>query len=62
MKVTVDPEACIECGLCIDTCPDVFDWDDDGKAHSKADPVPADQEGCAREAMDSCPTEAIKEA
>ncbi|NPV26418.1 MAG: ferredoxin [Firmicutes bacterium] len=61
MKVAVDPELCIECGLCIDTCPDVFDWDGNGKAHAKVDPVPAAQESSAREAIEGCPTEAIKE-
>ena len=35
MKVVVDPDLCIECGACIDTCPEVFDWNDEGKAEAK---------------------------
>ena len=58
MKVNVDEDLCTGCGLCIDTCPEVFDWDED-IAKVIADPVPGDQEGCVLEAEDSCPVEAI---
>jgi ferredoxin len=61
LKVHVDQDLCISCGLCIDTCPAVFDWNDDGKAHSTVDEVPSDAEDDAREALEGCPTEAIKE-
>ena len=62
MKVVVDQDLCIECGQCIDLCPGVFDWNDDGKAHSVTDQVPSDSETCALEAVESCPTDAISEA
>lgn len=61
MKVYVDPDLCISCGLCIDTCPSVFDWDDNEKAHAIVDEVPDDLEDDAHEAVDGCPTEAISE-
>jgi len=61
LKVSVDQDLCISCGLCIDTCPSVFDWNDDGKAEAIVDEVPADAEDDAREALESCPSEAIKE-
>ncbi|MDN5361345.1 ferredoxin [Moorella sp. Hama-1] len=61
MKVTVDKDLCIACGTCIDLCPGVFDWDDEGLSHTIVDEVPDDAEDCARESIDSCPTEAIKE-
>ncbi|WP_366922639.1 ferredoxin [Metallumcola ferriviriculae] len=61
MKVKVDPDECIECGACIDTCPEVFDWDEDGKAKSIVDEVPSDQQDDAHEAVEGCPTEAISE-
>jgi len=60
MKVSVDPERCISCGLCISLCPDVFDWNDDDKAYAIVYAVPADQQECAHEAVESCPTEAIR--
>jgi len=62
MKVYVDQDECIACGVCIDMCPDVFDWNEDGKSDAIVDEVPADLEDCVRDAMDACPTEAIKEA
>lgn len=61
MKVFVDQDLCISCGLCIDICPAVFDCNDDGKADAIVDEVPADAEDDAREALESCPSEAIKE-
>lgn len=61
MKVYVDPDLCISCGLCIDTAPEVFDWDENQKAHAIVDEVPSAVEGDAKEAVENCPTEAIKE-
>ncbi|NLM37423.1 MAG: ferredoxin [Firmicutes bacterium] len=59
MKTKVDPELCIACGLCISTCPDVYSWDDDGKAQAVEETVPQEQESCAEEAAENCPTSAI---
>ncbi len=61
MKVIVDPDLCIECGACIDTCPEVFDWNDEGKAEAKVEEVPTELEATCQEAIEECPTEAIKE-
>ena len=60
MKVIVDPELCIACGACISLAPKVYDWDDEGKAKAIAETVPQDMEDVALEALESCPTEAIK--
>ncbi|HHU51874.1 MAG TPA: ferredoxin [Firmicutes bacterium] len=59
MNASVDPDLCIACGLCVSTCPEVFDWDDDGKASAKMEEVPAESEVSAEEAADGCPTDAI---
>lgn len=61
MEVHVDPDICISCGTCIDLCPKVYDWDEEGKARCLLEEVPRDLEDCAREALESCPVEAIKE-
>ena len=61
MKVSVDQDLCISCGACIDICPETFEWNEDDKAHAKVDEVPGDVEDQAKEAVESCPTSAIKE-
>lgn len=59
MKATVDRDACISCGLCVSVCPEVFEFDDEDISTVIQDPVAADNEGCARESADGCPTDAI---
>lgn len=61
MRVQVDQDLCISCGTCIDTCPEVFDWNDEEKAQAIVDEVPPEVEEQAREAVESCPTNAIIE-
>lgn len=62
MKVYVDQDLCIACGACIDICPAVFDWNEEGLSQVIVNEVPEDAEECAREAIESCPSDAIKEA
>ena len=59
MKAIVDAETCTGCGLCAETCPEVFEMDDDQVAVVIADPVPDEAENTCREAADGCPVEAI---
>ena len=58
MKAVIDPDLCTGCELCVDTCPDVFEMEDD-IAIVIADPVPEDVEDDAQESAESCPAEAI---
>ena len=58
MKVTVDEETCIACGLCAETCPEVFELKDD-KAIVKIEEVPEDLAESCRRAAEECPVEAI---
>ena len=59
MKVRVDQEKCIGCGLCTSLAEAVFSFNDDGRAD--AGPVSPDDEEAVQNAMASCPVEAIEE-
>ncbi len=60
MKVTVKDD-CTACGLCVETCPEVFRLDDDADiAEVIVETVPADAEETCRQAADDCPVEAIQ--
>ncbi len=58
MKMKVDPDLCTGCGLCVDTCPEVFVMGD-SVAEVILDPVTSDLEDCAKDAEDGCPVGAI---
>ena len=57
MKVSIT-EDCTACGLCVDTCPEVFEMGDE-MAKVIAEPVAETLEDQVKEAADECPTEAI---
>ena len=59
MKAVVDRDACISCGLCESVCPEVFKLDDEDISTVIQDPIDSENEDCAKEAEDSCPTNAI---
>lgn len=58
MKFLVN-DNCIGCGLCANTCPDVFHMND-GVAVADPNPVDPALEGPATEARDGCPVSAIE--
>jgi len=60
LKIHVDQDLCISCGLCISTCEEVFVWNTDEKAGVKISEITSKQEEAVQEAIDGCPTEAIK--
>ena len=51
-------DTCTACGLCVDTCPEVFDMGDE-MAIVIVDEVPAEYEEAVQQAADECPVEAI---
>jgi len=59
MKVRIDENLCTGCGLCADTCPDIFELADD-VARVKKEEVPEENQDCVKEAAENCPVEAIK--
>ena len=56
-KVIIE-EGCIACGLCVDTCPEVFEMED--LAVVKAGVDYSAYEEPVKEAAESCPVEVIK--
>lgn len=73
IRVTIDRDACIGCGVAPATCPEVFILgDDNGKnrvveeytvkinEHISVGEVPVDLRECVEAAVQSCPVSAIK--
>lgn len=58
MKATIDRDGCIGCGVCADTCPEVFRMADDGLAEVCGDITEENASG-AKEAEDNCPVTVI---
>ena len=51
-------DTCTACGLCVDTCPEVFQMGDE-IAEVKQNPIPAEYEETAQQAAEECPVSAI---
>ena len=60
MEIKIDNDLCTGCGLCEETCPELFklNEDDDIAELTKTEYDENDEE-CIEEAIESCPTEAI---
>ncbi len=59
MKVTVDADLCIGCGICEGIVPEVFTLQNEPHAEVLLDPVPEEFQDAAREAAEECPEQAI---
>ncbi|HNX81081.1 MAG TPA: ferredoxin [Candidatus Omnitrophota bacterium] len=58
-KVTVDATTCVGCGLCEQSCPEIFKIESDGIAHVKTDSC---SQHNVKEVAEQCPVNAIKVA
>ena len=70
MKISIERDACVSCGTCWDTCPAFFLQNEKDSFSqivkeyqineniAEGTPLPED-EGCAREAADLCPSQII---
>lgn len=59
MKVYVENESCIGCGLCVSLCSDVFKIGDSGKSEIKIENS-SDFESEIKQCVEACPVNAIK--
>ena len=59
MKVVVDPDTCLGCGVCESIAPDIFILGDEVYAKVIMDPVPEQKRVIVEEAVSECPEEAI---
>ncbi len=55
MKVRVDADKCISCGMCVSICPDSFRMNDDYKSEA----IAGSTSDCISRAAENCPTGAI---
>ena len=53
----VDQDMCIGCGLCVGSCPEVFEFNDDGKAEA----IEGATSDSVEDVIDNCPVGAISE-
>ncbi len=58
VKVKVDPEKCISCGLCVGICGEVFEFNEDGKSEVVGE-ITNDNAEDVKAAASGCPTNAI---
>lgn len=59
MRVKVNQE-CIGCGMCIDICPEVFVYNDEGLSSVKSQEVNDSLKDSVVEAQEACPVDAIE--
>ena len=60
MKVRVEQDVCIGCGLCCQLVPAVFEMNAEGKAQAVETEIAGGEEEACRDAATQCPVEAIK--
>ena len=60
VKVKVDKDKCIGCGVCMALAPEVFEIGEDGKSKVKIEDIPGELLEKVKEAAENCPTNSIE--
>lgn len=58
MKAVVNQEGCISCGLCVSTCPEVFEYNEDGVSEATGQ-ITEENYASAESARTACPVAVI---
>lgn len=61
MKVKVNKEKCIICGMCASIEPKVFKFEDSGEVEAHSENITEENKDNVEEAKNSCPVGAIEE-
>ena len=61
MKVEINKDKCLGCGMCVGINSDIFEFDDDGLAKTNNAKITEDNKDEVKEAINSCPVGAIEE-
>ena len=61
MKVKINNEKCLICGMCASMMNDVFDFNDDGIVEADNSKINDENEEEVKEVMNNCPVGAIEE-
>lgn len=59
LKASVNKNTCIGCGICIDICPNIFEFDPQGLSEATIATIDPSLGNCAKNAAKACPTNAI---
>jgi ferredoxin len=59
MRIAVDRDRCEGNAVCLGIAPELFELDDEDYVIVTADPIPADQEDLAEQAIAECPRAAL---
>jgi ferredoxin len=59
MKVIINEKNCVGCAACVATCPNIFDFNDDGFAYVKNPDVPEENENEVKDLEKTCLGNAI---
>lgn len=60
MKVTIDQDKCLRCGMCTGIAMDIFEFDDEGNIKVNEENINDETKDSVEDAVNSCPVGAIQ--
>lgn len=62
MKITIDQDKCLRCGMCTGIAMDIFEFDDEGNIKVNEENINEETKDSVEDAVSSCPVGAIEES